>query len=839
LIEINPGSIALDSGAGADYGAQMSCFHCGAPNPRAGAWRAFIDGDEREFCCGGCLAVAQTIRAAGLERFYAQRRAAGGRTGEILDEWMQYDAAAEASHLVASVGDGERETSLLLEGVRCAACVWLIESYLRRQPGAIDVGVNFATRRARLRWKAREAKLSDFLRALAEIGYRGYPYDPARREALARREGRTLLLRMSIALLAMMQVMMFAVPAYITTDGIEPQYQALLDWASLALTLPVVLYCAAPFFAGAWRDLARRRLGMDVPIALGVGGAFVASAAATLGGGGPVWYDSVTMFVALLLVTRYFELRARQKSADAIEAIARELPAIAKRLVRYPDMNEAEVVAASALRVGDVVRVDAGEAIPADGAVVDGRSSVEEAVLTGESWPRSKATGDAVLAGSINRESPLAVRVTAAGEACTLSALSRLVERASAARPRAALLADRVAGWFVGALLAIAAGSAMFWWQHDAARVLAVTLAVLVVSCPCALSIATPAAIAAATGALGRRGILVVRAEALETLAHVSEVVFDKTGTLTTGDVRLVTATAAGCLDREASLALAAALEAGSSHPIARALHAIATPAPGVQGIEAVPGLGVEAEYGGMRVRLGKPGWVAALYGRPLPPTSPIAPERTRVALADVSGPLAWLEFGDALRPGARQLVAELRSRGLGLTLLSGDRNETVRYVALAAGIEDSRSDARPEDKRAFIAARQRKGETVAMVGDGVNDAPSLAQADVSLTLGSAASLTQWSADIVVLGEDVERMASAFHHARRALRIVRQNLAWAIAYNAVAIPLAAAGYLTPVAAALGMSASSLFVVVNALRLSRLHEGSRGAAESSSWKFSTC
>jgi Cu2+-exporting ATPase len=822
LTEIKPAPNALDPAATADYGARMSCFHCGAPNPPAGGWRAVIDGAEREFCCGGCLGVAQTIRAAGLEHFYAQRTATAERPSAGVDEGSQYDAAVEAGHLVSAAGD-EREASLLLEGVRCAACVWLIESWLRRQPGAIEVGVNFATHRARLRWNAREAKLSNFLHALAAIGYRAYPYDPARREALARREGRALLTRTAIALLAMMQVMMFALPAYITTDGIEPQYQALLDWASLALTLPIVLYCAAPFFAGACRDLARLRLGMDVPVAIGVSGAFAASVASTLGAGGPVYYDSVTMFVALLLVTRYFELRAREKSADAIEAIAHELPAAAHKLSRYPDVGTVEIVAASSLRAGEVVLVPAGATIPADGEVIDGRSSVEEAVLTGESWPCSKSTGDAVLAGSINRASPLTVRVTAAGETCTLAALSRLVERASAARPRFALVADRVAGWFVGALLAIAALTAMYWWQHDSARALAVTLAVLVVSCPCALSIATPAAIAAATGALGRKGILAVRGGALETLARVTHVVVDKTGTLTTGEIRLVKATASGRLDSEVCLALAAALEAGSAHPIARALSTIATPLPGVDKIEAVPGCGVEGEFGALRVRLGKPEWVAALHGQAISPPSIVAPECTLVALADAKGSLAWLEFGDSLRAGARELVAQLRALGLSITLLSGDRSETVRHAAVSAGIEAFRGDARPEDKREFVAAMQREGAIVAMLGDGVNDAPSLAQADVSLALGNAASLTQWSADIVVLGEDIGRMGGAFGHARRAFGVLRQNLAWAIAYNALAIPLAVAGYLTPVAAALGMSASSFFVVANALRLSRLRE----------------
>ena len=810
-------------------GASVACFHCGTPSARSGRWHLVVDGAERVFCCAGCLAVAQTIGAAKLERFYAQRSAVAERPSEIADAWSHYDLAAEAGNLIRRGEDEQREVSLLLEGIRCAACVWLIETYLQRQPGVLEASVNFATRRARVCWDARAGKLSDLLRALSAIGYRGYPYDPARREALARRESRALLLRMSIALLAMMQVMMFAVPAYVSVDGVEPQYQALLDWASLALTLPVVFYCAAPFFAGALRDLKRRRLGMDVPVALGVGGAFTASALATLNGVGAVYYDSVTMFVALLLLTRYVELRARMKAADAIEAIARDLPATAQKLPRYPDARIVESVPASALAPGDIVRVSAGDSIPADGEVIEGRSSVEEAVLTGESWPRARGAGDRVLAGTLNRDSPLLIRVRAAGAASTLAALARLVERASGARPPAALLADRAAAWFVAALLVVAAATFAFWWQHDSARAVAVTLAVLVVSCPCALSLATPAAIAAAAGALGRRRILAVRGGALETLARVSHVIFDKTGTLTRGDVRLLALSTLGSLDRAACLELAAALEQGSTHPLAQALLAEATPAPGVTRIEAVAGCGVHGVHAGRHVRIGRPDWVAELWQMsPRLAAFRAAPDRIVVALGDASGPLACLEFGDSLRPGALELVSGLRQAGLAVSLLSGDRDETTGAIARAAGIDDFRGGMRPVDKREFVAARQREGAIVAMIGDGVNDAPSLAQADVSLSLGSAVALTQWTSDIVVLDEDLNTLASAFGHARRTLRVVRQNLLWALAYNVVAIPLAATGYLTPVVAAVGMSASSLLVVGNALRLTRARAPRSGA-----------
>ncbi len=802
-------------------GDREACFHCAQPNPGGSTWHAAWDGAEHWFCCAGCLGVAQTIHAAGLDQFYRRCGASRGPPPQIAqdEESLRAAEAAAAAGLVVHLDGDLRETSLLLEGIHCAACIWLSETYLLRQPGVVAVSVNFATRRARLQWDSRHTQLAALLRAIAAIGYRAHPYDPARREALARKEARVLLARTALALLAMMQVMMFAIPGYISVDGVEPEYQRLLNWASFGLTLPVVLYSATPFFAGALRDLRVRRLGMDMPVALGVGGAFAASAWATLSGVGAVYYDSVTMFVALLLVARFVELRARQRAGDAIESITSDLPEIAERVPDYPASLAAQTVAAALLRPGDCIRVAMGAVVPADGAVIEGRSSVEEALLTGESWPRSKQPGDTVLAGSINRESPLLVRVTAAGEATTRAGLARLVERAAAERPRVALLADRAAAWFVAALLGLAAATGLVWWQLQPARALAVTFAVLVVSCPCALSLATPAALSAAAGALGRRFILAVRSDALEALSRVTHVVLDKTGTLTTGQVRVVRVEPLGSPDGSTCVALAAALEQGSEHPIARALRAAARTDVAARNVVVTPGSGVEGVIAGRRYRLGRPDWVAALHRQPVPALA-LAPDVIAVALGDEAGWLAWLGFGDTLRPSAAALVASLRQSGLAVSLLSGDRAPTVQHVADAVGIADCHADQGPEAKQAFVAGLQRRGEIVAMVGDGINDAPGLAQANVSLSLGSAATLTQWTADVVVLGDDLMRIAEAIARARKAFRVIRQNLLWAFAYNLVAIPLAASGHVSPLVAALGMSTSSLLVVANSLRLLR-------------------
>lgn len=802
--------------------APARCFHCGEAIAAGLTWRLALDGEEREFCCAGCQAIARTIHAAGLAAFYARRAAPAGTHPEIVDEWGQYDAVAETRGLLTRVDEAVCEVSLLIEGIECAACIWLSESYLRGVEGVREFDVNFATHRARLRWDTRRAKLSDLLRALAGIGYRAYPYDPMRREALARRESRALLLRMAISMLAMMQVMMFAVPAYVSADGVDPASRRLLDWASLALTLPVVFYCAAPFFRNAWRDLTLLQPGMDVPIALGIGGAFAASAWAAFTGEGATYFDSVSMFVALLLLARYVEFRARQKAGDGIEALAREQPETAERLTDYPASGQAEIVAAGRLGVGEHVRVAGGASIPADGIVAEGRSMVTEALLTGESWPRPKERGSTVLAGSINGESPLILRVTAAGQATTAAALARLVERAASERPRFARLADRIAAFFVATLLVLSVAVAFAWWWHDAARALGVVFAVLVVSCPCALSLATPASLAIAAGSLGRRRVLAVRADALEALSRVTHVVFDKTGTLTRGHVRLVSVEVSPGANRAECLSLAAALEQGSTHPIANALRTACATTAYARDVGSIPGRGVEGIVGGRRYRCGRPDWVGELHGRPLPAYE--ASDGACAVLGDESGWLARFTFADSPKAGAAELVGALATMGIGVSLVSGDRPAQVVRLAESLGIADWHAAVLPQDKCSHVAALQRSGEVVAMVGDGINDAASLAQADVSLSFGCAAPLAQWTADIVLLGDDLDDIRVAIGAARKTFRVIRQNLGWAIAYNALAIPLAAAGQLTPLAAAAGMSLSSMLVVANALRLSRIDRG---------------
>ncbi|MGD2083516.1 MAG: heavy metal translocating P-type ATPase, partial [Chromatiales bacterium] len=523
--------------------------------------RVEIRGEPREMCCRGCEAVARAIVDGGLEGFYDHRTAPAPTAAELVPEALRrmelYDQHRLQESFVERDEGSVRHASLILEGITCAACVWLNEHHVGRLPGVLEFSVNYSTHRARVRWDDSRIHLSEILKAIASIGYIAHPFDPGRQEDVYRRERAQALRRLAVAGLGAMQVMMIAVALYAGEySGMEPEMRGFLRWVSLLIALPVVLYSAQTFFRSAWRDLRGARLGMDVPVALAIGAAFLASLWGTVTGGGEVYFDSACMFTFFLLASRFLEMGARHRAGQAAEELVRLLPATATRLTADGE----EDVAVAELVPGDRVRVRPGETVPADGAVLEGASSVDESLLTGESLPRARESGDALVGGTLNVESPLVMRVEKVGEDTLVSAIIRLLDRAQTEKPRVARLADRVAGWFVGALLLLAAGVASYWWLHSPDRAFSITLAVLVVTCPCALSLATPAALTAATGALTRSGVLTTRGHALETLARATHLLLDKTGTLTRGELRLTAVHPVRELDRRRCLALAAAL---------------------------------------------------------------------------------------------------------------------------------------------------------------------------------------------------------------------------------------------------------------------------------------
>lgn len=795
------------------------CFHCGLPVPDGADYKVAIDGEPREMCCHGCQAVAQAIVDGGLTSFYKHREAPSRKAEDLVPEALRrfelYDQPALQQSFVEVDEASVKTASLILEGITCAACVWLNERHVNALPGVLDFAVNYSTHRARVRWDDSQIHLSDILKAIADIGYVAHPFDPGRQEAVNKKEKSAALRRLAVAGLGAMQVMMLAIAMYAGDySGMDADLRVFMRWVSLALTVPVVLYSAAGFFRTAWRDLKRRQLSMEVPVSLAIGGAFTASVWSTVFGGAEVYFDSVCMFAFFLLTSRYLEMGARHRAGAAAEELVKLLPATATRL---QDGKEV-VVAVSELAPGDHVMVRPGETIPADGSVIDGCSSVDESLLTGESLPRPRAHGDELVGGSVNVESPLVLKVEKVGEDTLVSAIVRLLDRAQAEKPSVARLADRVAGWFVAALLVVATLVAIYWYFNAPEHAFAITLSVLVVTCPCALSLATPTAITAASGALTKLGLLTTRGHALEGLAQATHIVFDKTGTLTRGVLQLVEVTLLNDrgVDRECALNIAAALESGSEHPVGKALisHASETLRP--TDLTNLPGHGMQGVVGQCRYRIGNAAYVAELSGAALPESG--EGHGTEVYLGDEHGVLARFELRDELRADAEGAIRQLRELGLQVEILSGDAAGAVNRVAGELGISDASAGMRPDGKLNRVRELQAAGHLVAMVGDGVNDAPVLAGADVSIAMGQGAQLAHASADMVVLSERLNALPEGVRKARATRAIIKQNLGWAILYNVAAVPLAAAGLVAPWMAAIGMSFSSLVVVFNALRL---------------------
>ncbi len=615
-----PAAIASTEPAAAD------CFHCGLPVPPGSDFRVDIDGAPRPMCCRGCEAVARAIVDGGMGDYYKFRTATAPTAREIVPEFLRqtalYDHPEIQKSFVRADGEHVREAALILEGITCPACVWLNERHLAHVPGVLEVHINYATHRARVRWDERRVHLSDILQAVSRIGYLAHPFDPGRYQQQLENDRRQLLRRVGVAGVFGMQVMTLSVALYVGDwSGVEEEYRRFFYWVSLLLTLPVLLYSAQPFFRSAWRDLKHWRTGMDVPVSLGIGAAFLASLWTTVTGEGTVYYDSVCMFAFFLLTARYFELAAHKRASEASEALVQATPARATRLVDDGGTTREETVAVAELQPGDHVRIRPGETIPADSVVLEGRSTVDESLLTGESLPVAKGPGEKLVGGSINIESPLTARVEKTGPDTILSSILRLLDRATAEKPRLAQLADRIAAGFVTAVLLLAGLTALYWWNHDAALWLPATIAVLVVTCPCALSLATPAAITAATGHLTRLGLLVTRGHALETFAHATHFIFDKTGTLTRGRLRLLETRSFSRLTAAQCLALAAALERHSEHPIARALIEAAGPArPTATEVVNTPGAGLRGKIDDRIFFLGTPAYIGEQTGHAVDP---------------------------------------------------------------------------------------------------------------------------------------------------------------------------------------------------------------------------
>ncbi|RJG09722.1 heavy metal translocating P-type ATPase [Pseudomonas cavernicola] len=799
--------------------APLPCFHCGLPVPAGSRFCAVVLREPREFCCPGCQAVAEAIVTGGLESYYSHRSETSANPQalpqQLSDELALYDRADVQQPFVRH--DGEvAEATLLMEGISCAACGWLIEHHLRHLPGVAEARLNLSNHRLQVRWVDSQLPLSQLLSELRTIGYAAHPYQADRAAEQLAAENRLALRQLGVAGLLWFQAMMATMATWPEFNiDLSPELHQILRWVAMFLTTPIVFYSCAPFFRGALRDLRTRHLTMDVSVSLAIGGAYLAGIWTAISGQGELYFDAVGMFALFLLSGRYLERRARERTAAATAQLVNLLPTSCLRL---DAQGQSERILLSELQLGDRVLVQPGSVLPADGRILQGQSNVDESLLTGEYLPQPRLEGDAVTAGTLNVEGPLTVEVQALGHDTRLSAIVRLLERAQADKPRLAELADRAAQWFLLATLLLAIVIGLLWWQLDPARAFWIVLAMLVATCPCALSLATPTALTAATGTLHKLGLLLTRGHVLEGLNQIDTVIFDKTGTLTEGRLTLRDIRPLAAENADSCLALAAALENRSEHPIARAFGRAPQAA---EEVTSNPGLGLEGLVAGRRLRIGQPLFVCALSGCPVP-GMPEEPGQW-LLLGDSHGPLAWFILDDRLRADAPALLAACKARGWQTLLLSGDSSPMVASVAAELGIDQARGGLRPDDKLALLQQLHQQGRKVLMLGDGVNDVPVLAAADISVAMGSATDLAKTSADAVLLSNRLEALVQAFGLARRTRRVIIENLLWAGLYNGLMLPFAALGWITPAWAAVGMSLSSLTVVLNALRLTRLPE----------------
>ena len=795
----------------------VPCYHCGLPVPADSQFNARVLNETRALCCPGCQAVAEAIVKGGLESYYLHRSDPATNPGALpqalTEELELYDREEVQQPFVTHDGS-LANTSLMIEGISCAACGWLIERHVRNLDGVAEASLNLSNHRLQVRWSNARLPLSELLAELRRIGYAAHPYQPDEAAERLAKENRRAMRQLGVTGLLWMQVMMATMATWPEFNlDLSESFFVTLRWTALVLTTPIVFYCCTDFFRGALRDLRTRHLTMDVSVSLAIGGAYLAGIWSTITGQGELYFDAVGMFALFLLAGRFLERRARERTAAATAQLINLLPASCLKL---DEDGHSVRILLSELRIGDQVLVQPGALIPADGRIITGQSSIDESVLTGEYLPQARSVGDLVTAGTLNVEGPLTVQVQALGDDTRLSAIVRLLERAQSEKPRLAELADRVAQWFLLIVLATATVVGLVWWQIDPQRAFWIVLALLVATCPCALSLATPTALTTATGSLHKLGLLLTRGHVLEGLNHVDTVIFDKTGTLTEGRLTLNAVHPLAELDADTCLELAAALENRSEHPIARAFGRAPQAA---DFVDSVPGLGLQGAVAGRPLRIGHPSFVAEGYLGSAPKIP--GDQGQWLLLGDDRGPLAWLVLDDRLRADAPSLLDACRQRGWNTLLLSGDSSPMVGKIASQLGFDHAQGGLTPADKLAHLQQLQAAGRRVLMLGDGVNDVPVLAAADISVAMGSATDLAKTSADAVLLSNRLDSLVQAFDVARRSRRIIIENLAWATLYNGLILPFAAIGWVTPLWAAIGMSASSLLVVLNALRLSRL------------------
>jgi len=809
----------------------IDCYHCNLPVADPGQFQLLVAEDMQEFCCAGCMAVSEIIGQSGLSSYYRQRELPAIKPDSDVSANAQnfagFDHASVQAGWVQRLDEKTCEATFLLIGINCGACVWLIETYLQKMAGVQSSQINFTSNQMRLVWDPQLVKVSEIMQAVTRIGYQAQPYTREARYQLLDQQRNQLLKRLGVAAALGMQVMVLSVALYSGEwFGIDENIATFLRRVSLLLILPILFYSAKPFFKGAISSLRSGRAGMDVPISLGILLAFLASLWATVENSGEVYFDSIAMFVFFILGARYIELNTRIRGSRAMEPLTSAVPVVADHIVDE-NSNNTQRIPVTELQSDDLVLVKPGSVIPVDGQIVEGTSSFNESLLSGESHPLVKRVGETVIAGSINVEQVVTIRVSHTGDQTVLSSIQRLADKAAMEKPRITQFAESIAGWFIATVLLIAlllVGSGIF---GDNPGWLETTIAVLIVSCPCALSLATPLALSAGSNAMIVKGLFVARQHSLETLAKVNHIVFDKTGTLTNGELSLVRVQALAGPDAEQCTAIASALESQSDHPIAQSfrLNTQTTKIPAASDLKNFAGAGVSGKVGNASYYLGSFEFLKEQNSRLHIDSTFLRDwyqeDKICILLADQDQLLAAFMFSDEIKPGAIKLIDYMHHQGVNTTLISGDRRQLVEHVAQQLGIDSVYAECRPQQKAEVLEQLIDAGDIVAMVGDGINDAPALSLAHLSVAVARDINLSSVNADMVMMNPHIEALISAVDQARQTLSVIRQNVIWALLYNFSAIPLAIMGLVPPWLAAIGMSLSSVVVVLNSSRLLRL------------------
>jgi len=818
-----------------------NCFHCGLPATGSTACHGDIAGEKRLFCCAGCLSVCQVIHEAGLDSFYERlqkREASMAPPPDAPTDIDQYDLDEVQQEFTKTLADGTRQARLMVEGIHCAACVWLIEKALSGMAGITKAEVNLVHHRLLLQWQPDTVSLPKIMSRLAALGYAAVPFNLENIEGALHQQNRQLLFRLGFAGFGAMNIMWISIALYAGAfSGISAEYRQFFHWVSLAIATPVLLYSGGPILLSAWRGLRQARLSMDLPISIGALATFGYSLWQTIQGDEHVYFDTVVAFLFVILIGRYLEALARRNASSATLRLLELQPRMATRLTTDGDE---ERVAVRKLKPGDHLRIKPGDKVPADGFIIEGHSHIDESMLTGESHPVHKQVNCRIAGGTVNGENPLIMQVEQTGSATVLARIIHLVESAQGSKANIQRLADRIVPWFVATTLALAGATFFYWWaQADFDTALLTATAVLIITCPCALGLATPMAIAVSTGFAAKHGVLVRNGEALERLSEITHVVLDKTGTLTTGHMRVTDILpVGGSPDIQAQknrlLQLAGAIERHYSHPLAAAVCASIEAAelsfPACDGQQLLPGMGIGGKVDAQQIWVGNQRLMQqcniSIPHNIVKSCNNIESEMAVPVLVAANGSLlGLLRIEDQMREGAFELISSLGQHGIGITLLTGDSIAAARHLQHRLSTHTSMpirviAEVLPADKADQIALLQQQGEHVLMVGDGINDAPALAQADISIAMGSGTDVSMECSDIVLMGNNLQRIPWAIRLGARALKTIRQNLSLSLAYNIILVPVAMVAWVTPVFAALAMPVSSLLVIGNAMLIRR-------------------